>query len=1039
MKLLALSLVTFCFSALYSQSNDWENPAVFSVNTEQAHATMYPYPSVQDAIDGNLNDNPLYINLNGNWKFHFSERVADRPKTFYTPGFDASSWGEIPVPGNWEVHGYGYPRYVNSGFCFPINPPFIDDSYNPVGSYLTTFDLPADWKGKEVFITFGAVSSAYYVWINGKKVGYAQDSKLPSEFRITDFLVPGQNRLAVQVFKYSDGSYLEDQDFWRLAGIQRDVYLTARPKLYVRDFWALSTLDENYTHGVLNLNVELKNRERKPVYKYVVSYALLDSHGKTVLQGERDFTAKKESAASVNFNATVNNVKQWSAEQPNLYTLTVELKTPKGEVMEAISQPIGFRTSEIKDGLFLINGKAVVLKGVNRHEHDARYGHVISEESMIEDIRMMKLFNVNAVRTCHYPTDPKWYALCDKYGLYVYDEANVESHGFGYKPANTLATKPEWEAAHIARNLNMVERDKNHPSVIVWSMGNEAGDGMNFLNTYKAIKLRDTSRPVHYERAERESKVMEPHTDILGHMYARIETVEKDILVKNPGRPFIWCEYSHAMGNSNGNFQEYWDLVEREPRVQGGFIWDWVDQGLEKKSADGKIYWAYGGDFEPKGVRNDNNFCLNGVVNPDRTPHPALWEVKKSYQNIAFKDAGIADGKIEIVNKYLFTNLMPYVYHWELKGNGKVVKQGNLAGLNIAPGKSQVVTLPVGGIQPEPGVEYFLHIVAMTGVEAPLIPITHVVAAEQFAFAATASGKPVKTNLRPLTINRDESKTTIAGVNFAVTICNKKGTLTSYVVNNTQLLSAPLEPTFWRAPIDNDYGNKMQRRCKVWKNAPDASKASYVNAVQTNNSTVEVKSRLELPTVGGSIDLLYTVTGDGAVHVNYAFSASDTVKAEIPRIGMKTRLPVVFDNLEYFGRGPWENYIDRNKSAFVDLYQSKVSDQYFAYIRPQENGYKTDVRRLKLTNQTGLGLSVVADSLVGFSALHNSVSDFDAGAEKSQTNAVDIVARDFVELHIDLFQMGLGGDTSWGAKPHAPYMRYAGKTYNYGFTLRPVF
>ncbi|MFB6341326.1 glycoside hydrolase family 2 TIM barrel-domain containing protein [Saccharicrinis sp. FJH62] len=1033
--ILTFLLLTFTVSA---QQNDWENPDVISINAEKAHATFLAYPNSDLSQKDCPSLNPDYINLNGTWKFSFADRIADSPEDFYQENYDVSKWDDIPVPGNWEIFGYGFANYVNAGYPFPKNPPFIDKNYNPTGSYVRVFDIPEDWDRKEIFLTFGAVSSAYYVWINGEKVGYAQDSKLPSEFRITDYVKPGKNKLAVKVFKWSDGSYLEDQDFWRLAGIQRNVYLTARPQVYIRDFFAKPGLDAQYTNGIFFLDVDVDNLQRRSAYRYKLSYEVKDANGISVLEGEKDVTVKRKQSITTTFNGTVKNVKQWSAEIPNLYTLNIVLKNPKSEVLEAVSTKIGFRTSEIKGGQLLVNGKPILLKGVNRHEHDMVYGHVVDKETMIKDIQLMKENNFNAVRTSHYPNDPLWYKLCDKYGIYLYDEADLETHGFGYDPKYTLATKPEWEKAHIARNINMVERDKNHPSVIVWSMGNEAGTGMNFLNAYKAIKKRDMSRPVHYERAEKQTDIKERHTDIHGDMYAGIRYVKERYTGNDPERPFIWCEYSHAMGNSNGNFQEYWDLVESEPQIQGGFIWDWVDQGIVKKTATGETFFGYGGDFEPEGTKNDGNFCLNGVVNPDRIPHPALHEIKKVYQNIGFKAVNLKQGEIEITNKFFFTSLAPFVYHWELKGNGKLVLQGNLAGLNIRPQESRTVNLNLSNFKPEPGVEYFLTIEAMTGQTSDLIPLIHTVATEQFRYPEYIEPKPVERPMRKLTITTDDKKISVAGLDFSVGFCRTHGVISSYIVNQTQLVKEPLEPDFWRAPTDNDFGNRMPRRCKIWKDVTTDLKATDVYSKQVSDDEVIVYAHFQLDSIDGFIHMEYDIKGDGSVHVSYAFKARKEKLPEIPRIGMTMQLPAEFDNLSYFGRGPWENYVDRNTAAFVDLYHSKVADQYWPYIRPQENGYKTDTRWVKLINHDGIGLCIKGDEPIGFSALNNTVEDFDAGMRKAQRHTTDIKPRDLVELRIDKFQMGVGGDNSWGAKPHPQYMRYAGEQYEYGFTIYPV-
>ncbi|MCY1720001.1 DUF4981 domain-containing protein [Prolixibacteraceae bacterium Z1-6] len=1034
-KLILIILPLFALVTGTFAQNVWENPQVFQRNREKARATFYPYSSIEKALKNNISSAEYIECLNGKWKFSYVEKTSERPLDFYKADFDVSSWAEIPVPGNWELYGYGFPNYTNVEYPFTKNQPLIEDSYSPVGSYVTFFDLPESWDGREVYIQLGAVKSGYYIWLNGEQVGYNQDSKLPAEFNLTPYLKEGENKLAVQVFQFTDGSYLEDQDFWRLSGIQRDVYLFARPKTFIRDVFAKALLDDQYEDGVFELNVELKNQSKKSAKNYYVKYQLLDADNQVVLEEESEqVSISQKRITLLSFSGKVPAVKKWSAEQPNLYQLAVSLYNSNGDLEEATAVNVGFRTTEIKNGQLLVNGQPILIKGVNRHEHDEYFGHVVSEESMIEDIRVMKQFNVNAVRTSHYPNDPKWYELCDKYGIYVYDEANIESHDYGYNPDETLANKPEWEAAHVARCVNMVERDKNHPSVIVWSMGNEAGTGPNFLAAYESIYALDGNRPVHYERAEKQTSVTERHTDIQGDMYRRIESIKKDWIGSDPERPFIWCEYAHAMGNSTGNFQEYWDLVDSNRQVQGGFIWDWVDQGIVDYDENGNKYWAYGGHFEPKGQPHTNNFCLNGVVNPDRTPHPGLYEVKKVYQNIGFRAPDIQNGEFTIENKRFFTDLSDCSIKWELLENGKVVKIGTFSPGAIAPQSSKTFTIDYG--QLTPGNEYFVNVYALEAAYSELVPFGHVIANEQFKLKGAELLKPVPEVSKNLTVNNSNSKISLVGNNFEISFSKKSGALNSYVINGWEMIESPLTPDFWRAPTDNDFGNKMQKRCLVWKEAVSGSKLESIEEKQISDDAVEVSTVHSLPAIEGTIQIKYLVSGNGQIDVNFSFKADKKDLHEIPRIGMVMQLPKAMDNLEYYGRGPWENYIDRNTAAFVGLYQSKVADQYFAYGRPQENGHKTDVRWLSLNNHTGLGFKIVANNEpIEFNALHYSTSALDEGLEKILRTPLDAEEGDFVELHIDHKMMGVGGDTSWGAKPHKPYMYYADKAYNYSFSI----
>ncbi len=1032
-------LIIFLLSSSFGISqNDWENPEMFKENKEDARATFHTYTSVDQALKKDIRSNEFFKILNGKWKFNYVGKVSERPVDFQELDYDVSSWDFIDVPGNWELQGYGYPHYTNIVYPFTRNQPKIDPDYSPVGSYVTYFELPASWTEKEIFIQFGSVKSGFYIWLNGKKVGYSQGSKLPSEFNLTPYLVQGKNKLAVQVFQFTDGSYLEDQDFWRLSGIQRDVLLFARPEVHIRDFFAKATLDDSYITGVFNLEVELQNLSNQTARNYQIEYKLLGGDNKEILDATVPAgSITKGQRLTVNFHGTVSPVKAWSAESPNLYKLVISLFDKSDELIETTSINIGFRTTEIKGGQLLVNGQPILLKGVNRHEHDGHNGHVITTASMIEDIKIMKQHNFNAVRTSHYPNDPRWYALCDYYGLYVYDEANIESHGYGYEPQNTLANKPEWEAAHVERIKNMVERDKNHPCVIVWSMGNEAGTGPNMLAGYQAIHQRDGSRPVHYERAEKLTDIKKRHTDIIGDMYRSIASIESDWLGTDD-RPFIWCEYSHAMGNSNGNFQEYWDLIESQDKMQGGFIWDWADQGLASYDEQGNLSWSYGGHFEPENVHNDQNFCLNGVVGTDRTPHPALHEIKKVYQNIGFEKSD-EQNSIIIRNKNFFNDLSHVVILWQLVENGRIIESGSFTPEDVAPQSEKAFSIDISSSL-ESGDEYFLSLYALNTKETNLVPYGHILASEQLPLSnrnISNIGEPVSNFI---TATETENEITISGNDFQIQFTKSTGALSSYMVNDYELIKNPMIPDFWRAPTDNDFGNQMPTRCKVWKDVMENSQVKSMDIESESKTQILIKSFYDLPTVNGSIQLDYHVDGNGKIDVNYVFKAEKDNLPEIPRIGVKLQLPPEFDNLTYYGRGPGENYIDRNTASFVGLYHSTVANQYFAYGRPQETGHKTGTRWLSLTNQIGLGLRVLANKeLLGFNALHYATEDLDPGEKKLLRKPNDIKEGDFVELHIDHKMMGLGGDNSWGAKPHAPYMLYADQSYAYSFSIVPIF
>ncbi|RLD74929.1 MAG: beta-galactosidase, partial [Bacteroidetes bacterium] len=735
MKKILLSLSLFIASLLFlnaqeAQLHDWENIAVISINKEAPHVTLMPYATVEQALSGDPASSPFYKLLNGDWKFNWVYKPADRPEGFFMPEFIDDSWLTIPVPSNWELQGYGVPIYVNQPYEFTDhpNPPEVPHDYNPVGSYRNWFTIPADWNERQVFIHFGAVKSAMYLWINGEKVGYSQGSKLPAEFNITPFLKEGENLMAVEVYRWSDGTYLECQDFWRISGIERDVFLWSAPDVQIRDFWAKASLDENYENGTLSLDLDIrKYDEKKKAKNYTAAYELYDAKGTLVMKRDLSFSMDKEQCCDSVFFAEVSipDVKQWSDEKPNLYTLVLTIEDKKGKIIEALSCKTGFRKVELKDGLLYVNGEYVLIKGVDRHEHDETTGHVVDEESMRKDIFLMKTNNINTVRTSHYPNDPLWYQLCDQYGIYVIDEANIESHGIGYHPDRTLGNKPEWMEAHLDRMRRMIERDKNHPCVIIWSMGNEAGDGVNFEAGTRWIHERDASRPVFYERAETRA-----HTDIYCPMYPGLEYIEKWAKGEDP-RTLIMCEYAHSMGNSTGNMLEYWELIRKYDKLQGGCIWDWVDQGLLMTDRSGNEYWAYGGDYGPEGTPSDFNFCANGLINADRSIHPALFEVKKVYQSVRFTIDSNLHNKLQIYNEYNFTNLNEFDFAYTILADGRPVSKGMVPGIDCAPGETVLIDIPQNEAFTEPGVEYFFNIYMMERTGGGIIPSGHTIASEQ--------------------------------------------------------------------------------------------------------------------------------------------------------------------------------------------------------------------------------------------------------------------------------------------------------------------
>jgi beta-galactosidase len=1068
------------------QPRDWENPGVFKINREDPHATLVSYNDEKSALEAIKANSPNYKSLDGLWKFNWVKTPDQRPYWFFKDDYDTRDWKDIEVPSNWQLKGYDVQVYANITYPFwtyedvfnsegtklnempsqPIDkgmkapapqsviykykkvPPAIPHDWNPVGSYKRTFEIPSGWNDKEVFLHFGAVSSAFYVWVNEKLVGYSEDSKMPAEFNITKDLKNGKNTLAVEVYRWCDGSYLEDQDFWRLSGIQRTVFLHARPKTYIQDFFAVGDLDKTYDNGQLKVDIVLKSTDSL-IKPSVVETSLYDGNEK--IYSESKDISISDGKGSVVFKKDFPGVKKWSAEKPNLYSLVLSLKDKDGSISESVSAKIGFRKVEIINSQLLVNGVAIMLKGVNMHEHNDITGHVIDEETVMKDIKTMKSNNINAMRTCHYPQQEFWYEMCDKYGLYLYDEADIESHGIGYDKDATLADKPEWAAAHLDRMERMVERDKNHPSIIVWSMGNEAGDGHNFLNLYKWTKERDVTRPVQYERAEKETNAPERHTDIWGDMYAPIEYIEA--YAKNPknDRPMIMVEYAHAMGNSTGNLQDYWDVIEKYPKLQGGFIWDWVDQGYLMTNESGEKYWAYGGDYGELGIPSDGNFCLNGLVWPDRTPHPGLFEVNKVYQYVGFEPVDLNKGLVKITNKYDFTNLSEFKFEWEVVSDGKIVKSGNIPVTDLKPKAGIIVQIPYSGIAASAGTEYFLNIRVSRSDAWNYVPEDHVYATAQFKLPVES--KPVmanESNLAVLQTKTVDKNLEVSGVDMKLVFNLATGQLTSFNFKGKELFKKGPEPDFWRPPTDNDYGYNMDKLLGVWKKAGERVVVTKANITQPELGKVLVTFNYDIPDSSGKkiggYATTYTVYGSADVVVKNQFSKLADNVPEIPRMGMQMQLPEEFTNLKWFGRGPHENYADRKTSADVGLYESTVADQYTPYIRPQENGYKTDTRWLALTNDSGNGVLIIGDPLICFAALNNIHDDFESPGKLSQyrkdaktanTHTIDVKPRDFVNLNVDLGQMGVGGDNSWGALIHPQY-RLLAKKYEYSFRFRPV-
>ena len=1031
----------------------WENPEIFNLGQIEPHANFISFSNMADlfAVNSFQKPNSRWVKLlNGKWKFHWVKKPADRPKDFYKNDFDVSNWDEIVVPANWEMKGYGTPIYVNDRYPFPKNPPYIPHDNNPVGSYKKSFSIPRDWGDKEIFIQFGAVKSAAYFWLNGEFIGYNQDSKTPAEFNITSLvkrqakhLRRGENTISVEVYRWSDGSYLECQDFWRLSGMEREVYLWAVPKTHIRDFFVKTDFDKNYVNALLQVEVELEDFDfeanRKP---FKVECQLYDENEILVEVSEQTVDFQLNTNIVISFEDKIKNPKKWTAETPNLYTLALVLRNEENKVIQIVGCRVGFRKIEIKNSQLLVNGKAVTIKGVNRHEHDEVNGHVVWERDMLEDIRLLKQNNFNAVRASHYPNDARWYELCDEYGLYVVDEANIEAHGMGscfskpYDEAAHTSALPNWKAAHLDRVKRMLERTKNHACIIAWSLGNEAGNGQNMQAAYDWVKQRDDSRPVQYEQAG-EAK----NTDIVCPMYPKIKTII-DYAERTNDRPLIMCEYAHAMGNSVGNLQKYWDAVERFPNLQGGFIWDWQDQGILANTAEGMEYWKYGGDFGGDDVPSDNNFCINGLIFPHRVIHPALLEVKKVYQNIKVEAIDLKKGRFRIHNLFDFTSLVNVLLRVEYVIDGEVYFNFEREDFDIAPQSFEEIEVPTG-VEKNNQKECFLNFRFLTKKAQPMIPENHEIAKEQFQLS---SGKEIdfslQEELEPLNLKEKQNIYKVEGEHFLIEFSKKTGLLEQYVFHGNVLLEKGARPNFWRAPIDNDLGNLMMLRLKDWKEASKNRGVKEVIATVVSDHEILLKTIFSLPSVELKYELNYRVFGNGEIEVVGQFLPFENEEKrlpELPRFGVTMELPIQFENVKWYGRGPHENYSDRKTSAFIGIYNNTITEQYHPYIRPQENGNKTENRWLTLTNSEGVGLKIIGQPLFDFSAQKFTTDDFDLGGfEKPFKHTYDLIPKDFITLHVDFGQMGVGGDDSWGAHTHDEFKLFA-KPYSIQFLIQPVF
>jgi beta-galactosidase len=1033
--LTCLVLVMCCnLGTLNAQLKEWEDPSIFGINKLAPHAYFIPYNTEQAAWDNNPSSSDNYLSLNGLWKFNLAKTPEQRPADFYREDYNVSRWETIPVPANWEREGYDTAIYVNTTYPFwqiakrKPNPPEIPRGYNPVGSYRRTFEIPPNWDGRRIVIHFGAVKSAFYIWVNGQKVGYSEGSKTPAEFDLTKFLRRGSNTLALEVYRWSTGSYLECQDFWRLSGIERDVYLLATPRVHIRDFFVKAGLDTSYTDGIFDLDVELENTLGTPSLPLTVEATIYaQDQSRQLASYSARGEAKAGESAHVAFHDVISNPQKWSAEQPNLYKLIITLKDHKGHIQQTIGQNIGFRTAEIKNGQFMVNGKAVYIKGADRHEHDPDKAHVISEASILKDIQLMKEFNLNAVRTCHYPDDPKFYELCDKYGLYVIDEANIESHGMGYGEAS-LAKNEEWGPMHLDRTIRMVERDKNHPSIVTWSLGNEAGDGINFQNTYQWVKNRDHSRPVQYERAG-----LNAHTDIYCPMYPGISHMI-DYAQNNPDRPLIMCEYAHAMGNSCGGLQDYWNAIETYPALQGGCIWDWVDQGLRETDSNGRMYFTYGGDYGTS-MPSDNSFCLNGLVNPDRVPNPQLYEVKKVYQNITVTADDLNTGAFTIHNKYFFTNLNEFDLRWTITDAQGFVAHGNIVPLDVAPLQTKSINIDFSNLSsPAAGQEYVIRFSFTTKTRKGMVKAGHEQAWEEFVLPIKALPQTMKRNLGPLTTFATDKGQIIRGSHFQMVINKTSGIITSYQLKGQELLKQGPRLNFFRPPTENDVRDRNGLR--IWSEAgldkltPRANEIK-VESQEDGSMLVLVTTHMkEGPNQIGAIQQ-YQVFPDGAFHLATVVIIPSSVVA-VAKVGLQMRMPDAFQEVSWYGLGGVSTYPDRKSAGQLGYYATTAFDMYNkALVIPQENCNQSEVRWASVVNAEGVGFMMRGDQHMNFSAYPYADEDITRARHLNELDKAD-----FVTVNFDALMTGLGTATCGpGILPQ--YVAKSG-SYRFAVTFRPV-
>ncbi len=1033
---IALLLVLFCFRCIAGQEppKDWENPAVFERNKMPGSINLVPYPDETSALSGDRNACPYFKSLNGKWRFRWVSKPADLPEDFYREDADLSGWDLINVPGTWQLQGYGRPIYVNIkepwwGVEKP-DPPKLPRSYNPVGSYRRSFEIPESWRDRRIFVRFEGVKSALYLWINGREVGYSEDSMTPAVFDITPHTRTGRNSMALRIYRWSDGSYLEDQDMWRFSGIYREVWLYSVPVVQIADIFARTKFDARYQDATLEIDVQVRNWLERNSGPREVEATLLDGAGKRVF--EKPLTGKIQAGAGsssvLNLAGGVSQPRKWSDEDPYLYVLLVALKNAEGKTVQVERIRIGFREVTIRKGQLCVNGVPIYIRGVNRHEHDPDTGRTLTMESMIRDLKLMKQFNINTVRTSHYPNDPRWYDLCDEYGMFLIDEANVESHAYW----DRFTKDPAWKEAFVIRAARMVERDKNHPSIILWSLGNEAGHGPNHVAMSDWIHGRDPTRPVHYHPADEH-----PSVDVISLMYPSVERAV-EMAEKQSERPVMCCEYAHAMGNSLGNLYQYWDAIYAHPRFQGGCIWDWVDQGLRKKDEDGTEFWAYGGDFgdEP----NDGNFCCNGLVQPDRLVKPQLYEYKKMLQPVQVEAVDLPAGKIRVKNRHFFTTLEYLDIHWSVTCEDRVLREGGLHRLSTPPGEAEVVTVPLTWPPGPPEGEYWLNLNFTLAEKTSWAEKGHQVAWEQLRFPVPAAS-PKFVDLKeipPLSFQETDQDILIKGGDISISFNRSGGVISSFQYRGVDLFKSGPVLNLWRAPTDNDDGGGQRSFGHQWRQAGLDRLERRVQgflAERLSEGAVRITfhqfaASPTRATEGFEIQASYTVFGTGDVIIENRVHRVGPI-VPLPRLGITMTIPGSFKHFSWYGPGPHETYWDRKHGAAVGFYRMPVEELFFPYVKPQENGNRADARWAALENDEGTGLAALGLPLLNASAHYFTAEDLGTTRHNAR-----LKKREDITFNLDLQQAGLGGDTSWGPMTH-PEFRLADETYRFSLRLRP--